>query len=385
MRYMTDWPRLLLTLPYPLRLGGTILCALLGLLAYIVTFPLTHNGTLLTISVGICAWMFGKRGLFLYLVIGVFVLITYHTIRLGSWLWPYVFALSFSGGFLFLVIEGLIVITLRNLLDTADNARQHAQEAERRIAIAYEQQYRLNQIKDQFLLNMNHELRTPLTELHGYLELLHERIDLLDPSTRARFVDHALHASTDLQLLVNNVLDALHMKEQSKTFPVEELAVASLIDSIIKSFDAAMCERYTILLHIPEDLIIVANAQAVRQVMRNLLLNAFKYVPQQTSIIISAAPDKTSEQDAECKNVCISVQDEGPGIPAEEIPLLFGQFVRLKRDVSGSIRGTGLGLYISKQLVEAMGGRIWVESDGIPGHGSRFCFVLPHASQRVTT
>ena len=384
MRYMTDWPRLLLTLPYPLRLGGTILCALLGLLAYIVTFPLTHNGTLLTISVGICAWMFGKRGLFLYLVIGVFVLITYHTIRLGSWLWPYVVALSFSGGFLFLVAEGFIVITLRNLLDTADNARQHAQEAERRIAIAYEQQYRLNQIKDQFLLNMNHELRTPLTELHGYLELLHERIDLLDPSTRARFVDHALHASTDLQLLVNNVLDALHMKEQSKTFPVEELAVASLIDSIIKSFDAAMCERYTILLHIPEDLIIVANAQAVRQVMRNLLLNAFKYVPQQTSIIISAAPDKTSEQDAECKNVCISVQDEGPGIPAEEIPLLFGQFVRLKRDVSGSIRGTGLGLYISKQLVEAMGGRIWVESDGIPGHGSRFCFVLPHASQRVT-
>jgi signal transduction histidine kinase len=75
--------------------------------------------------------------------------------------------------------------------------------------------------------------------------------------------------------------------------------------------------------------------------------------------------------------VCISVKDSGPGIPQDEIPLLFGQFVRLKRDLRGRVRGTGLGLYISKHLVEAMGGRIWVESTGIPGEGSRFCFTLP--------
>ncbi len=63
---------------------------------------------------------------------------------------------------------------------------------------------------------------------------------------------------------------------------------------------------------------------------------------------------------------------------ADEIPLLFSQFVRLRRDISGPVRGIGLGLYISKQLVEAMGGHIWVESAGIPGQGSRFCFTLPH-------
>jgi len=71
------------------------------------------------------------------------------------------------------------------------------------------------------------------------------------------------------------------------------------------------------------------------------------------------------------------VKDEGPGIPANEVPLLFGKFVRLQRDLSGSIRGTGLGLYISKNLVEAMKGRIWVESTGREGEGSRFCFTLP--------
>jgi signal transduction histidine kinase len=70
------------------------------------------------------------------------------------------------------------------------------------------------------------------------------------------------------------------------------------------------------------------------------------------------------------------VQDGGPGIPPADIPLLFGKFVRLKRDMVGSVRGTGLGLYISKQMVENMGGRIWVESTGVPGEGSRFCFTL---------
>ena len=79
-------------------------------------------------------------------------------------------------------------------------------------------------------------------------------------------------------------------------------------------------------------------------------------------------------------HVCICVKDSGPGIPPEEIPFLFEKFVRLKRDLSGTVRGTGLGLYMSKLLVEAMSGRMWVESSGIPGEGSRFCFTLPCAT-----
>lgn len=75
------------------------------------------------------------------------------------------------------------------------------------------------------------------------------------------------------------------------------------------------------------------------------------------------------------------MQDAGPGITPAELPMLFGKFVRLRRDLSGTTRGSGLGLYISKQLVEAMNGRIWVESTGRAGEGSRFCFTLPVASQ----
>jgi signal transduction histidine kinase len=106
-------------------------------------------------------------------------------------------------------------------------------------------------------------------------------------------------------------------------------------------------------------------------VLRNLLANIFKYVPTQTEIRIEATQANPSSM------VCLSVQDEGPGIPADELPLLFEKFVRLKRDLAGSMRGAGLGLYICKQLIEAMGGRIWVESSGREGMGSRFCLTLP--------
>jgi nitrogen fixation/metabolism regulation signal transduction histidine kinase len=77
--------------------------------------------------------------------------------------------------------------------------------------------------------------------------------------------------------------------------------------------------------------------------------------------------------------VCICVRDTVPGIPPEEQSMLFQQFFRLKRDLSGTIRGTGLGLYLCRQFVEAMNGQIWVESSGIAGEGSSFCFTLPVA------
>ena len=81
------------------------------------------------------------------------------------------------------------------------------------------------------------------------------------------------------------------------------------------------------------------------------------------------------------ESVCIWVQDAGLGTAPHEIPLPFGKFVRLKRDQAGTLPGAGLGLYICKQLVEALGGRIWVESSGVVGEGSRFSFTLPSAAQ----
>jgi signal transduction histidine kinase len=374
---MNELLRLSLTLSRPLRIGIAISCALLGLTIYMLSFPITHNGNIVPIPLGIIAWMFKKRGFIIALGVGAPILFVYHTIRLGSWLWPYTFTLSFIIGFFILALEGLFVIMLRELVDSADEARSKAQEAEKRVEAAYDQQYQLNQIKDQFMINMNHELRTPLTELHGYLELLYERYEQLNSTTQTRYIEHAFQASKELQQLTYNVLDAMQIDEQGKMLLAAEFVLARQVEDIVKHLDADKLQSYSIQLEIPDHLTAFANAQAMRQVLHNLLSNVFKYAPLHTRIIIAA--DQMQEEGKEY--VCISVQDEGSGIPPGEIPLLFQQFVRLKRDISGPVRGTGLGLYICRKLVEVMGGSIWVASDGIPGHGSRFCFTLPAIKQ----
>jgi signal transduction histidine kinase len=370
---MNELLRQLLILPRPLRIGITLACASLGLILYMLLFPLTHNGNILPIALGITTWMFKKKGLFIYLCVGTPILLVYHAIRVGSFFWPYAFIFSFLAGFFTLLFEGFIVITLRELVDSADEARNRAQEAEKRVEIAYEHQYQLNQIKDQFLINMNHELRTPLTELHGYLELLYERYTQLDSTAQTRYIEHAFQASKELQQLTYNVLDAMQIEERGKMLLAEEFTLASQVEDVVKHLNADKQQNYSIQSEIPVHFTAFANAQAVRHILHNLLSNGFKYAPAHTRIIINA--QQTQKEGNEY--VCVSVQDEGAGIPPDEIPLLFQQFVRLKRDVSGPIRGTGLGLYICRKLVEAMGGSIWVESDGIPGHGSCFYFTLP--------
>ncbi len=321
--------------------------------------------------------MFKKKGFFIYIIVGTPILLIYHALRIGSLLWSYTFLFSVTAGFLTLLLEGFFVSTLRELVDSADEARNRAQEAEKRVEVAYEQQYQLNQIKDQFLISMNHELRTPLTELHGYLELLYERYEQINSTTQIRYIEHAFQASQELQQLTYNVLDAMQIDDQGKVLLAEEFALAGQVENIIKHLSADKLENYNIQVEIPAHLTAFANAQAMRHILHNLLSNVFKYAPLHTKISIDAQQIYKEGKE----QICVSVQDEGAGIPPDELPLLFQQFVRLKRDISGPIRGTGLGLYICRKLVEAMGGSIWVESDGISGHGSRFSFTLPMMKQ----
>lgn len=245
---------------------------------------------------------------------------------------------------------------------------------------AYTHQQHLSQLKDQFLINVSHELRTPLTELYGYLELLLEYEERLDKAGRTTFLKHAISGCEELTLLINNVLDAIHLDKETKLPSAQPLSVAQIVHEVLEQFDPRTLHNYDIQVHIAETLRIQADPQYVRQVLRNLLSNAYKYAPQQSQIVVSALQgNPTQPAEYSCQQVTICIKDQGPGIDPDDIPLLFEKFVRLKRDLSGSVRGTGLGLYISKQLVEAMKGQIWVESAGVEGQGSSFCFALPVA------
>lgn len=238
----------------------------------------------------------------------------------------------------------------------------------------------LEQRKDGFIMNVSHELRTPLTALNGFLELLKEHDEQLDPSTKAMFLQRAMENGNELTRLINSILDALRIPNAVQPAQRVAISVAQTVHEVLAQFDPQKKQAYALQVRIPDQLMVWADQHTLQQVLRNLLSNVFKYVPQQTPIILSATRRKDAQSPTSAAYICICVQDAGPGIPLSEQPLLFQKFTRLKRDLSGAVRGTGLGLYISKQLVETMGGDMWVESSGHQGEGSRFCFTLLEAS-----
>lgn len=372
MRQLNTWPRALLRLPLTIRVvivGGTIF---LSLLIYMLGFSSVHNGNILTLPMGLSAWIFKKRGVFTFISIALCTLVIYHLIRLQSLRWPLLFTLSVFGGIIILTIIGLIIVALRDLLDAEEDARLKAQEAERQTTVAYEQQRQLNELKNQFILNVNHELRSPLTVVSGYLSLLLDKQEHFNQEAQKAYLRSAMRSCIELQAMTNGVLDSLMLSNDKELLQMEGIPIASIAHEVVEHFVSSEGQEHSIRVNIPEHFIATGNDQCVRHVLRNLLSNACKYSPQDKPVTISATVSASPEA-----QVCVSIKDEGPGIPPDQIPLLFGQFVRLKRDLAGSVRGSGLGLYISKNLVEAMGGHIWVESAGIVGEGSCFCFTLP--------
>ena len=227
---------------------------------------------------------------------------------------------------------------------------------------------------------MSHELRTPLTSVVGYVELLQQQQDKVDAQTLARWVDAVKQGSDQLEQLTNSILDAALVDHDGQRLKLEPTPVAPMVRKVLARFHPEERHAYALRLDLPEHLAVWADELALQRVLHNVLGNAFKYAPKQTPINIRADLSRHLSVSTD-EHVCISVQDAGPGIPPDEVPLLFQKFVRLKRDLAGTVRGSGLGLYISRQLVEAMHGRMWVESAGKPGEGSCFCFTLPSAAQ----
>ncbi len=250
---------------------------------------------------------------------------------------------------------------------------------------AYEQQHHLNELKDQFLLNVNHELRTPLTEIQGYLELLREHQTLLTHELQATFIDRALSGCDDLLLLIGSVMDTIKVGFVAHSLKKDRINVHLAVREVLDHLDPRQQQEYHIQLSIPETLSrstdTCPTCARFFETYFPMPLSTLRLILCIMILAETYTPRQADENYAVTSFlICIRVQDSGPGIPPEEQPLLFGKFVRLKRDMLSSVRGTGLGLYICKQLVEAMDGSIWVESTGIPGQGSCFCFTLPVAS-----
>lgn len=221
-------------------------------------------------------------------------------------------------------------------------------------------------LKDDFLSLVSHELRTPLTSIQGGGTLLDREWERLDEETRRELVGDIARESRRLGDLIENMVQLSNIRAGRLALLTEPVQLRIVIERAVAAVRQT-AGAHTFVTHVPPDLMADADERTLDQVLRNLLHNAVKYTPQGTEIVISAERD-----DAMC---IVSVRDHGPGIEQEEIPFLFDRFRRSARAREGKAPGMGLGLYLSKHLVEAHGGRIWVEP--APGGGARFAFTVP--------
>ena len=256
---------------------------------------------------------------------------------------------------------------------------------------------RMDKVKDEFIMTASHELRTPLSAISGYSSLLKKQGEgeRINPPQLLKYASKIVGSTQQLKDLVDNMTQAARMgaldkKLELQLVPSQLLAATELATTMLNiNIDQS------ITVEIAPDLWVHSDTLRLRQVISNLLDNAAKYSPPRGRILITARattlsqlPEKQVDYSilasADPEVVVVRVCDEGEGIAPEDIEKVFEKFVRAPRSLTTPVRGTGLGLFICRRFIEAMGGRLWLECS-VPGKGSIFSFYLMRAPQSVET
>ena len=255
--------------------------------------------------------------------------------------------------------------------------------------VAYEHERELDRLKDQFISSVNHELRTPIMALQGYLELARELGTRGEVRRQEQMLARGSEAADHVAGIVKDVLNVRNADVDVRTLHLAPFPVRHVVLEATRLVDPRQMgdSARPLTVHVPDDLIVNANEERVRQVLINLLSNAVKYSSPGSPIEVSAeVVEAVSDPQPGVlrwlarrphQMARIAVRDYGLGVPPDQAGLLFGRFIRLERDIASPVVGTGLGLALSRSFVEAMGGKIWVESRGVAGAGSTFFFTLP--------
>jgi PAS domain S-box-containing protein len=226
--------------------------------------------------------------------------------------------------------------------------------------------------KSDFLANMSHELRTPLNSIIGFSEVLEdELLGSLNASQREN-VQYILKAGRHLLSLINDILDLSKVESGKMELEVDRVSLKGILDaSLVMHREKALRHGISLDLQMEPvtDMVIEADERKLKQILFNLLSNAVKFTPDGGSVRVMAR-GITGAQEIE-----ISIEDTGIGIKPEDIPKLFKEFSQLDSVYDKKYKGTGLGLALTKKLVELNGGHIQVSSEF--GKGSRFAFVIP--------
>ncbi len=298
---------------------------------------------------------------------------------------------------------------------------------------AYHKQRELDRLKDDFIAIATHELRTPLTGVQGFLELLLDHVreqgQQGDPLV-SEFVQHATDAAQELADIAERLLQTSRLDTGSLEIHADSVRLAPVVDDSLRMFRSLQASQgmtHTLVAEVAPTFYVQADLSRLKEVLDNLVGNAIKYSPQGGRVVVRAAfatfeapsgePSGALDEIDECPTlvlqqlaparygsyegdpaandstsplpalleaarrqpfIVVTVSDEGIGIAPEEHGRLFGRFSRMDSARDSQIRGAGLGLYICRQTMRAMGGDVWLASSA-PGRGSVFAFALPAA------
>jgi signal transduction histidine kinase len=254
------------------------------------------------------------------------------------------------------------------LTQEVDRATSELREANRRLQ-------ELDTLKDEFVSVTSHELRTPMTVIQGYVwRVLNDSTVTLTDKTKDR-LERAYNSTRRLIALVNDILDVSRIEAGRMQFDLQIVPLHDLVAEVVEELSAKSSEVATkVVADVPANTMVLADKDKLHQVLFNLLDNAIKFTSKGT-ITISAKQDATA--------VIISVADTGTGIKQEDMSKLFTKFGKLDSSLSLDTKhvGTGLGLYLSKKIVENMHGTI--EASSIVGQGTTFTMRFPLSIQQT--
>lgn len=230
------------------------------------------------------------------------------------------------------------------------------------------EQERLDNMRKEFVANVSHELRTPLTTIKSYVETLLSGA-MSDKEVAEKFLQVVNNESDRMVRLVSDLLQLSRLDYQQTRWDKKPLDLGCVVEEVVSKLDVSLKQKsMTVKLNIPEGLPrVLGDKDRLEQVVLNIVGNAVKYTPEHGHIRVGL------EQSGE--SLVLSVQDDGIGIPEEDLPRIFERFYRVDKARSRELGGTGLGLAIAKQIIEAHDGSIEIESEY--GKGTLVRVVLP--------
>jgi len=258
--------------------------------------------------------------------------------------------------------------TEEQIRDIQERLTAELTETNRELALRNREIERADRLKTEFVASMSHELRTPLHTIIGFAELMAEELEGPLNDKQKRFVNHIHKDSLHLLELINDVLDISKIEAGRLELRLQTFDMPTAIEEVLATIrPQAVAKSLRLHATVPSAVPLHADRVRFKEILYNLLSNAVKFTPNDGRITVEASiRDGFAE---------VSVADTGVGIPNDEHTSIFNKFYQIGSTTKGVREGTGLGLAITKQLVEAHGGKIWLDSE--PGRGSCFQFTLP--------